>query len=211
MKQGRVALLIVLLAVPILLGGNCAFFFSSGGSSDDEDDRKGLTIVASTGSFVDAPVQGLRYESGSLSGYTGSGGEFQYEEGGWVSFYIGDLPVGRAVAGQALLTPLDLVVDGELDTPAVINIARLLQSLDAVPGDGVITIPEAVQAAAVTSNELLASAIAYMDFADDPAFANAASQLLAVLTSDYPHTAVLVDADTAREHLARSLERLSRQ
>lgn len=210
MKQGRVALLIVLLAVPILLGGNCAFFFSSGGSSD-EGERRGLTVVASTGQFVDAPVQGLRYESGSLSGYTGSAGEFQYEEGGQVRFYIGDLSLGPAVPGQALLTPLDLVVDGELDTPAVINIARLLQSLDAVPGDGLITIPEAVQAAAVSSNELLSSAIAYMDFADDPAFANAASQLLAVLTSDYPHTAVLVDADTARDHLARSLEALSRQ
>jgi hypothetical protein len=33
-----------------------------------------------------------------------------------------------------------------------------------------------------------------MDYADDVTFANAASQLLAVLTYDYPHTVSLVEA-----------------
>lgn len=206
MKQRTWMLILVLLAVPIISGGNCAFSFSSGGGSDDDDERKeGLTVVVNKGQFVDAPVEGLRYVSGAVSGITGSDGEFEYEEGSAVRFFIGDIPLGDAAPGQDLVTPLDLVSGGDLDTPAVINIARLLQSLDAVPGDDKITIPDDVRAAAVKSNESLATAIDFLQFSDDPAFNNAASQLVAVLTSEYPHTAMLVDGETARAHLARSL------
>ena len=209
MRQSSWWLLALLFALPFVIGGNCAFFFSSGGgSSEDDERREGLTVVVRSGQFVDAPVHGLHYESGSLSGFTGSDGGFQYEEGAAVRFSIGDIPLGQAARGKAVLTPLDLVVDGNLSSPAVINIARLLQSLDAIPGDQAITIPEEVQAGAVASNELLTGAIDFLDFADDPAFANAASQLVAVLTSDYPRTTTLVDGETAREHLERTLERL---
>ena len=208
MRQRRWRSLIILLALPFVLGGNCAFFFSSGGgSSDDDESRKGLTVVVTDGQFVDAPVQGLYYESGTLSGFTDGDGRFQYREGEEVRFFIGDIPLGEAAPGKALLTPMDLVSGGSLDTPAVINIARLLQSLDAEPGEQSITIPEHVQAGAVVSNEMLASAIEFLDFSDDPAFANAASQLVAVLTRDYPRTMSLVDRETAREHLRQSLER----
>ena len=72
-------------------------------------------------------------------------------------------------------------------------------------GDEAITIPAEVRAKAVKSNETVTSAISYLDFTDDAAFANAASQLVSVLTSDYPFTGVLVDADTARRSLDRSM------
>ena len=150
-------------------------------------------------------MEGVHYESGSLAGITGSNGEFQYEVGNTVRFSIGDIPLGMPVTGKAVITPLDLVAGGAADTPAVINIARLLQSLDSEPGDEVITIPPEVRAAAVRSNPALSSAIEFLDFSDEPAFVNAASQLVAVLASDYPFTAVLVDADQARSHMARSL------
>jgi len=200
-------LIITLLAVPLLVGSNCAFFFGSGGSSDDED-RKGLVVIASTGTFVDAPVKGVNYISGSISGITGKDGEFQYEAGNTIQFFIGDLGLGLPVMGKSLITPLDLVEGGSMETPAVINIARLLQSLDSNPEDQVITIPENVRAAAVRSNPGLAAAIEFLDFHDDPAFANAASQLVATLTQDYPFTAALIDADRAREHLIKSLDQL---
>jgi hypothetical protein len=51
----------------------------------------------------------------------------------------------------------------------------------------------------------LSSAIEFLDFSDDPAFVNAASKLVAVLTRDYPFTAVLIDADTARDHMINSI------
>jgi len=208
----RYVLILTLIATPLLAGSQCAFFFSSGGgssSSDDEDDRAGLVVKVSDGQFIDAPVQGVNYISGSLSGVTGSNGEFQYETGNTVRFFIGDIALGGEVSGKAMITPLDLVENGAIDTPAVINIARLLQSLDSDPGDEVITIPAEVRAAAVRSNEGLSSAVEFLDFSEDPAFVNAATQLVAVLTRDYPFTAVLVDAENAREHMIRSIERAS--
>jgi hypothetical protein len=40
-----------------------------------------------------------------------------------------------------------------------------------------------------------------MDYHDEAAFSNAASQLVAVLTRDYDFAAVLIDADTARRSM----------
>ena len=206
-------ILLALLAIPLLGGSQCSFFFSSGGDShhadhkDEEEEKEnaGLTIIIGDGRLIDAPVEGVGYVSGPLAGVTGSNGEFQYEVGNSIRFFIGDIALGRAVKGKAVITPLDLVADGSADTPAVINIARLLQSLDAEPGDGVITIPPAVRAAAVRSNAALSPAIEFLDFSDATAFVNAASHLVAVLTGDYPFTAVLVDAASARAHLVESI------
>ena len=202
-------LVVALLAMPLFGGSQCSFYASSGGDSNDsdkKDENAGLTVVVDDGRLIDAPVEGVSYQSGSLAGITGSSGEFQYEVGNNIRFFIGDIALGRAVRGGSVITPLDLVVDGATDTPAVINIARLLQSLDSDPGDGVITIPAAVRAAAVRSNVALSSAIEVLDFSDATAFVNAASHLVAVLTRDYPFTAVLVDADNARAHMIRSID-----
>jgi len=202
-------LVVALLAMPLFGGSQCSFYAASGGDSNDSDKKDedaGLTVVVEGGRLIDAPVEGVSYQSGSLAGITGSSGEFQYEVGNTIRFFIGDIALGQAVSGKPVITPLDLVVDGATDTPAVINIARLLQSLDSDPGDGVITIPAAVRAAAARSNEALSSAIEFLDFSDATAFVNAASQLVAVLTRDYPFTAVLVDADNARARMIRSID-----
>ena len=210
MIHRKYMLVVALLAMPLFGGSQCTFYASSGGDSHDsdkkEDEDAGLTIIVDNGRLIDAPVEGVSYQSGSLAGITGSSGEFQYEVGNTIRFFIGDIALGRAVTGKSVITPLDLVVDGATDTPAVINIARLLQSLDSDPGDGVITIPAAVRAAAVRSNVALSSAIEVLDFSDATAFVNAASHLVAVLTRDYPFTAVLVDADNARAHMIRSID-----
>jgi hypothetical protein len=51
----------------------------------------------------------------------------------------------------------------------------------------------------------VAAAIDYLDFSDDDSFASSASQLVAVLTGDYPFTGVLVDAETARRSMSGSM------
>ena len=209
MISRKYMLVVALLAMPLFGGSQCSYYASSGGDSNDsdkKDENAGLTVVVDDGRLIDAPVEGVSYQSGSLAGITGSSGEFQYEVGNTIRFFIGDIALGRAVMGGSVITPLDLVVDGATDTPAVINIARLLQSLDSDPGDGVITIPAAVRAAAARSNVALSSAIEVLDFSDATAFVNAASHLVAVLTRDYPFTAVLVDADNARAHMIRSID-----
>jgi len=206
MLPRRLILLLAFLAIPLLGGSQCAFFYSSGSNDKDEEEKDaGLVVIVGDGTLIDAPVAGVRYVSGSLAGITGSNGEFRYEVGNTIRFSIGDIALGQPVTGKAVITPLDLVPNGATDTPAVVNIARLLQSLDSEPGDAVITIPPEVRAAAVRSNAALAPAIDFLDFSDETAFVNAASQLVAVLTSGYPFTAVLVDADRARAHMAGSL------
>jgi hypothetical protein len=207
MNMRRISPILTLLALPFLVGSSCAFFFSSGGGSSDRDDRdkdkddEEIIVVANSGSFGDPPVEGVSYESGALSGVTDSNGEFQYETGKTVRFFIGDVGLGETVPGKSVITPQDLVVEGAPDSPAAINISRLLQSLDSDPDDDAITIPKAVRTAAVRTNEDVSSAIEFLDFSNDSAFVNAASQLVAVLTQDYPHTATLVDADNVQERM----------
>ena len=216
MLSKRQVLNLIALITPLLAGGQCVFVASSGGndsckpsqtkSCGSPDNTAPVIVVAvEDGQFIDAPVMGLRYESGSLSGTTGSHGEFRYESGSTIRFFIGDIPLGEAVRGKAVITPLDLIPNGTIDTVSVVNIARLLQSLDAEPGDNRITIPAALHSAAVLSNNEVAAAIQNIDYADDSAFVNSATQLVSTLTSSYPFTATLVDEQSAQIHLARQL------
>ncbi|MEE4143405.1 MAG: hypothetical protein V2I26_01275 [Halieaceae bacterium] len=202
----KTLLMLLLIAMPLLVGSQCAVFFSSGsGSNDDDDDKDEELIVVATGRLGTAPVSGASYISGSVSGVTGSNGEFEYEVGKPVRFSIGDIPLGRAVSGKSIITVQDLAAGSETAATVAINIERLMQSLDAEQGDDAITIPARVLSKAVRSNETVTAAITYLDFADDTAFANAASQLVSVLTHDYPFTGSLVDAETARRSLARPM------
>jgi hypothetical protein len=203
----RLLLIITLLGLPFVVGSSCAFFFSTGGSDgkviveddddDDDDDEEEITpSSAQTGTFGSPATAGVEYASGSLAGVTDANGQFQYIEGETVQFSIGDIALGAPVKGKPSVSPGDLAAQSSAGAAAAINIARLLHSLDADTGDQLITIPADVRSAAVRANAPVAAAIEFLDFADESAFNNAASQLLAVLTDDYPHTAALVDADS---------------
>jgi len=188
--------LLLLAALPLLAGSQCAFIFSSGGSDDDKDkDKEGLLVVVRSGEPSATAVAGVAYRSGDLSGVTDDNGRFQYEPGQPVSFAIGDIPLGNAVKGTGEIRPSDLVAGAADSATAAANIGRLLWSLDGEPGDDRITIPASVRAEAVLSNGAVAAAIEYLDYADGTGFTNAASHLVAVLTRDYPFTAVLVEGD----------------
>lgn len=202
----KFCIVFALLALLTLTGTECVFVAKSGSShTQDDEQTSNLVVIIKDGRLVDGPVEGVSYRCGSLAGVTGANGEFQYQAGEQVRFFIGDIALGEAVDGKAVITPLDLVPQGRLDSPAVINIARLLQSLDAVPGDERITVPAAVRAAAVRADDGVSAAIQFLDFGDDSAFANSAAQLVATLTAGYPFTAVLVDAQSAHAHLSDTL------
>ncbi len=86
--------------------------------------------AAREGIFVDSVIEGLEYETSTHSGVTDKDGTFKYAEGETVNFFIGDLFIGEART-KAVISPLDLVPDAVNEThPAVINIARLLQTMD---------------------------------------------------------------------------------
>ena len=191
----RITLFLTLIAAPFLVGSSCAFFFSSGDGSSDRKkeigDKENDIVVVSSGNFGDPAIAGVRYESGSLSGVTDANGEFRYENDNTVRFFIGDINLGPAVIAKPVMTPKDLVVKGSTDPSAGVNIQRLLKSLDSAPEDKAITIPGDVRAAAVSiKSRLFPAAIEFLDFSDDAAFVNAASQLVAALTNDYPFTAM---------------------
>ena len=201
-------LILLLISLPLLGGAKCAFWFSSGDSDrDDKPPPEEPEETAQQGSVGDTAIAGLWYESGSLSGVTGPTGNFQYESGKTVRLFLGDVPLGEPVPGKKLIAPPDLVPGADYDSPAVINITRLLLSLDSVKGDETITIPATVRSAARLENDLVAASIEYLDFTDESAFVNAASQLVAALTDDYPFTASLVDAETAREYLRKAYQK----
>lgn len=199
----RLPVILTLMALPFLVGSSCFFAFGSGDGSggaivkkdDDNDDDKDETGFVQTGTFSSPAAAGVNYETGSLAGVTGSKGEFKYVEGETVRFSIGDITLGAPVKGKPAISPPDLAADSDGGAAAAVNITRLLQSLDADPADEVITIPANVRSAAVRSNASIATAIEFLDFSDEAAFVNTASQLVSVLTEDYPFTAMLIDAD----------------
>ncbi|MBW4055912.1 MAG: hypothetical protein HIU83_11040 [Proteobacteria bacterium] len=126
-----------------LVAGALALF-GCGGSS-------GTTPPATAvGKFVDAPVAGLSYASGSQKGVTGADGSFTYEVGQKVKFTIGDIVLGEATA-QALMTPINLsaTTGAVATTPDVLARVQLLMSLSSTdPATGTITIPGATLLAA---------------------------------------------------------------
>lgn len=203
--SSKFRLLLLLVITPFLVGSQCTVLFNSGGNDDDKDkDEDDIVVVAASGVFGSPPIEGADYTSGTIRGVTGRNGEFKYEPGSPVQFSIGDIELGKAVEGQSLITVTDLAPDSAADTSAAINMKRLIKSLDVDPTDDLITIPAQVRSLAVNSNGSLSASIEFLDFSDDTVFANTASALVAVLTQDYPFTAMLQDADTAGEKTGKS-------
>mgnify|MGYP000164868359 CR=1 FL=1 len=166
----------------LVLGTSTAVLLMLSGCGDSDSSS------SSTGVFQDSPVDGLKYSAPSASGTTQDGGKFTYYNGQTVSFYLGDLLLGSAV-GAANLTPIDIVegADGQL-TPAVVNVLRLLQSLDADADlTNGITIPASVATMRFTE----------VDFSDESAVIN----LLATIDSGL----TLVSAEDAVAHFSETL------
>jgi len=92
--------------------------------------------AASTGVFLDSPVEGLYYETTSgQTGYTNANGEYAYFAGDTVTFYIGGksgFKLGSAGA-NGVVDVFDVAGNTSRNTDDVktANLLRLLQSLDA--------------------------------------------------------------------------------
>jgi len=147
-----------------------------------------------TGVFLDAAVAGLNYETDTSSGITNADGQFNFIAGEMVTFSIGDLEL-PAVPGEDIVTPLDLFGASDVDDTRVVNLSRLLQSLDtdANPDNG-IDLPHAELTDGATT-------LANIDFAS-PEFDVQADVALSSTISSYT---ALVDTDTATAHLTQSL------
>lgn len=154
------------LALAVLAG--C--FSGSGSSSGD-----GVL----QGTFVDSPVTGLTYSLGNEQRRTDEDGRFSYHDGDQLSFSVGGLVLGSAT-GADLLTPVDLVPDGSLQSPAVLNISRLLQSLDQ-DGNLLNGIQISAEIDQALADYLAANALNEVDFADTATFDDVMGAMLAEL------------------------------
>jgi len=97
------------------------------------------------GHFIDANVNGLAYLTPTQSGTTGDNGQFWFIPEEPISFSVGSLHLGDAL-GDRRVSPVDLFPGSDMEDDRVINVAWLLQSLDADgnPGEGAINITEEV-------------------------------------------------------------------
>lgn len=113
------------------------------------------TPTPAVGIFVDAFVAGIGYRTETQSGVTNALGEFNYLPGETVTFFIGDL-VFPPVPAKGTVTPLDMAQTLNPASPVVLNIARLLQSLDTDgnPANGITISPTAAQSAAAVDFNL---------------------------------------------------------
>ena len=105
---------------------------------------------AREGRFLDSAVAGLAWTTDSGSGVTGANGEFAYEAGESIVFSIGDVAL-PAIPAAPLITPVEVFagLDDPARATAVVNLARLLQTLD-VDGDpenGIVLGPDAALSA----------------------------------------------------------------
>lgn len=91
-----------------------------------------------TGTFIDSAVEGLSYKTATQEGTTNASGEFIYQLGETVVFSIGGIKF-PAVDVKAVLTPLDIFETEDLSNAGVVNMLRLLQSLDedGMPENGI--------------------------------------------------------------------------
>jgi len=171
-------------------------FYSCGGDDNKTQPIKGdnnTNQVLKTGVLLDSLVGGIKYKTASQSGITNSNGEFSYLEGESVTFSVGDIDFPDAIAAPEL-TPLDLAGSTDVKNSSVINIARLLQTLD-TDGDlsNGITIGEIAHA---TASGMTVSF-------DSPTFENDVANIVA--NSGSVNTS-LVDGTTAIHHLRQSID-----
>lgn len=190
--------LIALLISGLLLG--C-------GSSDDSEEPAPEAEIPqpevedpaptpTQGIFIDSAVIGIGYRTETQSGVTDEEGNYNYLEGETVTFFIGDLTF-PATPASGVVTPFNIAASESVDDNQVVNIARLLQTLDQ---DGDTSNGITITDTAIATAEPVDFNLSTDEFADDPA-------VKTTIENGGQDTAVtdLVDADDAVDHLTEQV------
>lgn len=118
-----------LLLIAFICVGLAACGGGSSSSSPDSNGNETETGANQAGVFLDSAVVDIGYKTETLEGVTNSSGEFEYVTGENVTFFIGDLEL-PLTAAKGVVTPLDIASSQDTTNPVVVNIIRLLQTLD---------------------------------------------------------------------------------
>lgn len=102
---------------------------------------KGKALIQ--GTFIDRPVDGVRYTTASnpVGGYTSGGGHYLCHLGETVTFFLGTRQLGVSQPCTEVVTVASLLRATSLTDPQVVNLAQLLMTLDSQVSPDVITIP----------------------------------------------------------------------
>lgn len=167
----------ILLATSLLVLGGCS----------DSDPVSPMRF----GVFLDSAVAGLDYVTETQSGTTDSAGTFNYIAGETITFSIGtmELPTVRAAS---TITPLDIYASNDVRTLPVVNLSRLLQSLDS---DG------NTDNGIVIGNDSVFTSDTQLNFFG----AEFDQQANTLLQNSGSAVSTLIDANTASAHLQQTL------
>lgn len=169
-----------------------AFIASCGGGGGTDTSTSGSTV--NTGTLIDSNVAGMNYRTATQSGATSALGEYRYLTGESVTFSIGgfDFP---PVPAKSVVTPLDLANSKSMYDTGVVNIARLLQTLDdnGDPTDGINI--------SLTAHDT-AEALLAINFQDDLSFETDVASLVANSGSS---NITLISGSAALDHLGPNL------
>jgi len=158
--------------------------------------------------FIDSPVAGLIMASPTEYVYTDESGAAPYFPGESASYYLGWQHLGMTLLDHKV-SPLDLFASSDTDDPRVINMAVLLQSLDADadPQPGIAITPEVSSCFNQAVGNL--GYISITDWSDDPANPTSKVNLLVDATiTNCSGTVTLakVSPEDAKANLDRSLD-----
>ena len=132
---------------------SCALLLTAcGGGSGSTSSSSSGSENSFSGQFLDSPVANVGYSTETQEGTTNADGEFTYQAGESVTFSIGEVDFPTVPAGETV-TPLEMaaalsgseVSSVSVDNDnAVVNIIRLLQSLDSDgdPDNGITILEE---------------------------------------------------------------------
>ena len=172
-----------------------AFFAGCGGGGDNGTPAPEKQPPLN-GVFIDGPVQNLVYKTATQSGQTDANGGFLFVEGEIITFSIGSVVLGSAPAAP-VMTPMSLIpgANGPND-PAVINIVRLLLSIDSNQdaGDGI----QLSDASHTAANSLM------INFSQNAAEFSA-SEAVRSLVRSVRTDGKLMDITVAQEHFNTTL------
>lgn len=166
----------------------------SGCGGDSSNNSNDVLI----GQFVDSPVQGVAYRTATQSGITNGNGEFLYRADEMVDFSIGGIVFPQTRAAS-IITPLELADTTNINDIRVVNIARLLQSLDqdCNPDNGI----------SITEQAHAASASLTVDFSS-AAFESQVTNLVANAGQNNSECQVLISRSSAVTHLQATLNEI---
>lgn len=155
------------------------------------------TIVPLTGVFIDSAVGNIDYATETLSGMTNDAGEFQYIADEQITFSIGSL-IFPTISAKNVTTLLDIAGETNPLSDSVVNMARLLQSLD--------TDRNATNGISISS--LTKDVAIPLEFDQTPENFAASIDVITFLSAANGATNTMIDKDQSIAHLSNSLNNL---